>query len=254
MKNNIKMYEKGSIEILHADSSHSFPLHSHECFCFGVVKGGRVHFKIGEQEKLLSKGMTYLIPSNVGVIISAAERYSYTTICLKNEIKDYLMQFHYTGYFPQTGADAQIGALCANFINGGSPEIFLKEIFRYLQMEADEKRPADAENREIELVEKGKKYIRDHVYEKFSLDDLAGYVHVSKYHFIRLFKKHTGVTPNQYYIQAKLYIAKKELKRNEKETDVAVDLNFADQSYLCNLFKKQMGISMKDFRNNIKVI
>jgi len=65
-------------------------------------------------------------------------------------------------------------------------------------------------------------------------------------------KKETGVTLNQYYIQAKLYIVKKRLKNGDKLTDLAAEMNFADQSYLANLFKKHMGISMKDFMNNYK--
>lgn len=70
MKNFITMIEKDSIEILKAESNHSFPLHSHECFCFGIVHQGRVIFEIGNDKKELSKGMCYIIPSNVGVIIT----------------------------------------------------------------------------------------------------------------------------------------------------------------------------------------
>ena len=95
-----------------------------------------------------------------------------------------------------------------------------------------------------------KEYIRQHLYEPFNLEQVASYLHISKYHFIRKFKQKVGVTPNQYYIQAKIYAAKQALKQNEKETDVAANLNFSDQSYLCNVFKKQMGISMKDFKQN----
>ncbi len=88
--------------------------------------------------------------------------------------------------------------------------------------------------------------------EDFDLDELCNYVHMSKYYFIRVFKKQTGVTPNQYYIQAKLFVVKKRLKDGAKLTDLSAEMNFADQSYLSNLFKKRMGISMKDYMNNYK--
>jgi len=37
MKNYINFYEKGSIEIVFGQSSHCFPLHSHESFCVGII-------------------------------------------------------------------------------------------------------------------------------------------------------------------------------------------------------------------------
>lgn len=241
------MFEKESIEILTADSEHSLPLHSHECFCFGVVNLGEVHFKIGDKEKLIRVGDAFLIPSNVGVTITCKERYGYITVCMKNEIKDALMQFDYSDYFMDSVDLDRIEKVCHKFINGGSRDEFLDAIEGYLQQVQKEKSMEQRE--EDDTIDKAMEYIKQHVYEEFCLDDVCDYVHVSKYHFIRIFKKRTGVTPNQYYIQAKLYLAKQMLRQNEKETDVAAELNFTDQSYLCHLFKKRMGISMSDFKN-----
>ena len=46
MKNIIKFYEKHSVEILHGESRHCFPLHSHESFCVGTVTKGSALFTI----------------------------------------------------------------------------------------------------------------------------------------------------------------------------------------------------------------
>ena len=299
VKNDIKMYEKGSIEILHAKSQQSLPLHSHECFCFGVVLGGEADFIIGDKKKTLRDGMTFLIPSNTGVTIDTPNGYSYITICLKNEIKDRLMQYSYNNFFPQGGetcntarrdinydegdcsdktesdtinnndaayddegknnpesenAAASINDICVRFIEDGCEERFLDSIAEYIYAGADKDcRPA-ADARDKEFFMQGEAYIKSHLTEKFDLDELSSYVHVSKYHFIRIFKKYAGVTPNQYYNPAKLFKVKQKLRENEKESDVAADLNFPDQSYLCNMFKRHMGISMRDFKNNIRSI
>jgi AraC-like DNA-binding protein len=61
-----------------------------------------------------------------------------------------------------------------------------------------------------------------------------------------------GVTPNQYYIQAKMYLVKREIMDYRKEIDLALDLNFSDQSHLCNFFKKQMGISLQDYKKSFQ--
>lgn len=248
MKNVITMIEKDSIEILRAESKHTFPLHSHESFCFGVVHKGNVIFEIGNQKKSLSKGMCYIIPSNVGVSITPLERYAYTTICFKNDKKDFFMNYHYEEYFPQISAEEQISQLCNHFIDGETATYFMNEIYSILEPYMLTK-----ENRlesDDELILQGKEYIRQHLCDRFNLEQVADYLHISKYHFIRKFKQQVGVTPNQYYIQAKIFAVKQALKQNEKETDVAANLNFSDQSYLCNVFKKQMGISMKDFKQN----
>ena len=58
MKNVIDFYEKNSIEILFANSEHNFPLHSHECFCFGIVEEGEVTFTIDGKQTVLSTGIS----------------------------------------------------------------------------------------------------------------------------------------------------------------------------------------------------
>lgn len=248
MKNFITMIEKDSIEILKAESNHTFPLHSHESFCFGIVHQGRVIFEISNHKKILSKGMCYIIPSNVGVIITPLERYAYTTICFKNDKKDSLMNYQYEEYFPCISVEDQILQLCNRYLNGESATSFMSQIHSLLE---PYRAPLTCNKKSDDyLILQGKEYIRQHLYEPFNLEQVADFLHISKYHFIRKFKQNVGVTPNQYYIQAKIYAAKQALKQNEKETDVAANLNFSDQSYLCNVFKKQMGISMKDFKQN----
>ena len=101
-------------------------------------------------------------------------------------------------------------------------------------------------------VEVASQYIRKYAHEKFSLDTLADAIHVSKYYLVKLFKKEMGVTPNQYYIQIRMYLVKKEIIKYRKEVDLAMELNFNDQSHLCNLFKKQMGISLLDYKKSFR--
>jgi AraC-like DNA-binding protein len=103
-----------------------------------------------------------------------------------------------------------------------------------------------------DAIRKAAEHIRKLNGKKFDLNYIAVAVNLSKYHLIRQFKKEMGVTPNQYYIQNKLRIVKAELLAEQPETDIATELNYADQSHLCRQFKKMMGISPQDYKRNIR--
>ena len=252
MKNQIDFYEKDSIEILFASSDHTFPLHSHACFCFGIVEEGCVTFSINGNQKLLGPGMAYIIPSNTGVAIQAEGNYHYITVCIKNKWKERLKHLEFSNYFLPFLSSSEIHKMCMDYIKSGSAEAFVQSIVSLMQP-VMLKDLAKCDRKETSgVVEVAGQYIDRHAQEKFSLDALAEAVHISKYYLVRLFKEEMGVTPNQYYNQAKLRMAKEKIMSTKKEVDVAMELNFNDQSHLCNLFKRQMGISLQNYKKSFK--
>jgi AraC family transcriptional regulator len=67
---------------------------------------------------------------------------------------------------------------------------------------------------------------------------------MSKYHFCRLFKKSTNLTPYQYVLQRRTARAKELLKKRELTiVEIAYLLGFSDQSHFTRQFKKQYGIT-----------
>ncbi len=80
------------------------------------------------------------------------------------------------------------------------------------------------------------------------LHELASLVHLSPYHFGRLFKQTSGLSPYQFILQLKIERAKKMILRNRGPIgDIAHQLNFADQSHFSNAFRKATGISPREF-------
>ena len=95
-------------------------------------------------------------------------------------------------------------------------------------------------------------YIEGHLTEDISLDALASEVGMSKYHFCRLFKKSTHLTPHQYVIQRRLAQAKTLLKKGELTiVEIAHLLGFSDQSHFSRLFKKRYGLTPGAFLKNV---
>lgn len=89
-----------------------------------------------------------------------------------------------------------------------------------------------------------------HSYMHFNigLHEMAGLVHLSPYHFGRLFKQTVGKSPYQFILQLKIDCAKKLIKQNNGPiSDIAYQLNFSDQSHFSNAFRKAVGISPRQF-------
>lgn len=69
----------------------------------------------------------------------------------------------------------------------------------------------------------------------------------------RRFKAVTGITPLHYLQQKKIANARELLQQsNLSIAEVASTCGFADVSYFCALFKKQMAMTPRDYRNSVR--
>lgn len=94
-------------------------------------------------------------------------------------------------------------------------------------------------------------YIHEHIAEGFSLETLASVVGISQFHFARMFKQSTGLTPHQYLVEQRLEKAKKLLVTSDLTiSDVAYYCGFASQSHLTRLFRQYLNITPKAYRQN----
>ena len=89
-------------------------------------------------------------------------------------------------------------------------------------------------------------YINDNLSEDLSLENLASKFYISKYHLLRLFKKHTGYTPYN-YIHKRLITAKGLLKEGLNISQVCHECGFNDYSNFIRAFSKEFGISPKKY-------
>ncbi len=92
-------------------------------------------------------------------------------------------------------------------------------------------------------------YIDEHLSDKLSLGEIADCVELSEIHTSRLFKKEMGVRLTEYINFKRVEKAKELLASSEaKIKDVAADVGIADQLYFTKVFKKQLGLSPREFR------
>ena len=85
--------------------------------------------------------------------------------------------------------------------------------------------------------------------EPFTLAQLARAAGLSPYHFLRTFKRVTGVTPHQWILRARLRDAARLLVSSRAPvTEIALDVGFEDLSNFERSFRAEFGISPGRYR------
>jgi len=93
-------------------------------------------------------------------------------------------------------------------------------------------------------------YLRRHFKERPSLERLAARVHLSPFHFQRLFTEWAGVSPRQFISYLSLDYAKNVLHdRKLSLFDVAMDTGLSGSGHLHDLFVKLEGMTPGEYRN-----
>jgi AraC family transcriptional regulator len=82
-----------------------------------------------------------------------------------------------------------------------------------------------------------------------TLAELAAGAGLSPYHFLRTFKRVTGITPHQWLLRARLHEAARRLATSaEPVTDIALDVGFDDLANFMRSFRAEFGTSPRRFR------
>jgi AraC family transcriptional regulator len=92
-------------------------------------------------------------------------------------------------------------------------------------------------------------YIDEHLDQEIPLRMLAESVGLSPFHFCRVFKQSTGLSPHRYVVQRRVERARELLLAgNERIAAVATRVGFCDQSHLTAHFKRTYGVTPREFR------
>lgn len=84
--------------------------------------------------------------------------------------------------------------------------------------------------------------------ENLNLEDYAAMCHMSKYHFLRVFKSVTGTTPLQYRSRIRIDHAKEMLKNsNSSVSEISENLGYSSIAYFSAAFKKATGLSPTEY-------
>lgn len=98
-------------------------------------------------------------------------------------------------------------------------------------------------------IDSATSYVKQHLDEKISLDQIANHCGMSKSHFSRTFKSQNSVTFQEYLCQQRMNKAVELLKDSDfMVTQIAFAVGFTDLSYFTRTFQRYIGLGPSDFR------
>jgi len=92
-------------------------------------------------------------------------------------------------------------------------------------------------------------WIEEHLADEFDLERLAAQAGVSKFHFHRLFRETTGMSPAKYQLNARTNAARRLLRETKQSiVTIAVDLGFSTASHFAQVFRRETGVQPSEYR------
>tara|TARA_R100000750_G_scaffold1038_9_gene1154 strand:+ start:40 stop:888 length:849 start_codon:yes stop_codon:yes gene_type:complete len=98
-------------------------------------------------------------------------------------------------------------------------------------------------------IEKAMTYMSEHVSSQPSLEDVAAHVHLSPFHFHRVFCKWAGTTPKRFLQALTLERSKRMLKEEGSLMDVSLSMGLSGGSRLYDHFVKLEAVTPGEYRN-----
>jgi AraC-like DNA-binding protein len=109
--------------------------------------------------------------------------------------------------------------------------------------------PASSEARVARLV----RIIEDDPAREYELDAMAREARLSPYHFLRIFRQVTGITPHQHLLRRRLQRAAIRLADEPtKIVEIALDCGFGDVSNFNRSFRAELGVSPRAWRRSLR--
>ena len=108
--------------------------------------------------------------------------------------------------------------------------------------------------KELDVIQKSIMFMREHLEEKITLEDIACHIGYSMDHFGKLFLKKTTLSPMEYYrylkIQRSCYYLHEYSDMKIKE--ISYRLGYSDAFHFSRAFKQEMEMTPKEYRRGIK--
>ncbi|GGD61766.1 hypothetical protein GCM10010911_19580 [Paenibacillus nasutitermitis] len=145
----------------------------------------------------------------------------------------------------------QASDFAAKLLWSRNPEVLLQAMEQWMN---DLFLLIDPDRQKGQIMNRAKKYIRDHIQEPITLEQLGHVTFTSRSHLSRLFRRRTGQTFIEYLTDLRMEKAKKLLAEpGIKIYEVAEQLGYQDWKHFSRTFKDRTGYGPAEYRSNLHI-
>jgi AraC family transcriptional regulator len=102
----------------------------------------------------------------------------------------------------------------------------------------------------IARLRKIEDYVRAHLAESISIVKLAELAELSPFHFSRVFKQTTGMTPLQFVTRERILQAQQLIRETSRSLiEIALEVGYTSPSHFAQVFRRTVGMAPTQFRD-----
>ena len=259
----------GDVDLLRATYiTHTFSRHIHSGYAIGVIERGA--------ETFYYRGKTHIAPAGTAVIINPGEVHTgeavtdlgWTYRMLYPEASLVQQAGQQVAHHPQTLPSFPEPVIydpyTVNLVRGLHAVLeastsalerqshFTSVMAQLVARHAEGRHHIPPVSSKYCRIATATDYLRSHFSQNITLDDLAALTHLSRYHFLRVFRNTVGLTPHAYLTQIRIEAAKQLLGAGQPIAQVAAATGFVDQSHFTRRFKRITGVTPGQYSQNSK--
>jgi len=101
----------------------------------------------------------------------------------------------------------------------------------------------------IRQLRKVEDYVQEQLAEEISVETLAGRVELSPFHFSRVFKRATGMSPLQFVTRERVTRAQQLIRETSRSLiEIGLEVGYASPSHFAQVFRKVAGVTPTEYR------
>ncbi len=250
-------------------------LHHHDFYEILYIRKGKFRFKVDEKNYELEPGdIVFITPSTLHVleqfnnveservVINVSDKYLEKISSVKTNLGDVFTKVENTKNYcvtlkPESRSrfDKYINSLMENQVSDeyGADILYsikFSQLMILLNVSYDDSLEVDLET-ENPIIAECVEFIKKNLDKPLVIDDIANYTCLSPSTISHTFKEQTGISVHRYIIKKKMVLAKNLIKDNIPFNEVFERCGFNDYTSFFRCFKKEYGITPKDYRNSL---